>query len=264
MLSPSDPHRGAGMDAAEATTDDDRGEGDFAVVLSGPKDATVVVVGQAIAPRAALVRCADVVTDTTAGFARYTDDPSDLLELANAALNSVSIGRATAICAAFDPRTRRLRWASAGHGPRALPDGGRLVATPRGVALGVSEEAQLDAGEHHLLPGTGLLLASGDLPDTMWQTGSHGTVAASGRRTRMAVRALQGGTAQVVADGIADAILPGAHARRLRVVVLQCSADAARPSRGDAKRERQLAATARRPAALAAGPDTWRVAPVGE
>jgi serine phosphatase RsbU (regulator of sigma subunit) len=75
-------------------------------------------------------RRATFVRTALATFARFTDDPARLLELANQSLIE-KVGTTsefvTAVCAVFDPDTGSVSWASAGHPvPRALDTGKRI------------------------------------------------------------------------------------------------------------------------------------------
>jgi serine phosphatase RsbU (regulator of sigma subunit)/PAS domain-containing protein len=56
---------------------------------------------------------------------------------------------ATAVCALYDPDTRVMRWARAGHPPPVLVHEGRATALPllRGVLLGAVSEAAYEEGE---------------------------------------------------------------------------------------------------------------------
>ncbi|MCS7479469.1 SpoIIE family protein phosphatase [Umezawaea endophytica] len=67
---------------------------------------------------------------------------------------------ATAVCGLYDPDTRVLRWARAGHLPPVLVRGGRASTLPmlRGVMLGALAEAEYEEGRVELRPGDTLLL----------------------------------------------------------------------------------------------------------
>ncbi|QFZ19158.1 SpoIIE family protein phosphatase [Saccharothrix syringae] len=67
---------------------------------------------------------------------------------------------ATAVCALYDPETRVLRWARAGHPPPVLVRRGTATALtgPRGVMLGAISEAGYDEDELVLAPEDTLLL----------------------------------------------------------------------------------------------------------
>ncbi|MGV9411658.1 SpoIIE family protein phosphatase [Nocardia sp. NPDC003693] len=67
---------------------------------------------------------------------------------------------ATAVCGLYDPQTRVLRWARAGHLPPVLIRRGRAVNLPelRGMILGALAETSYEEGEVRLEPGDTLLL----------------------------------------------------------------------------------------------------------
>ncbi len=240
MQNPRDPQRGAGMEVAEAATShEDATAGDFAVILPATREATVVVVGRAFAEDGRAERVAALVIETVTSFARYSSDPHELLTLANAAVladDPASATGATATCAAYDPRSRGLRWASAGLPPRSVHDGRRLTADSGSAHLGVSGAPVLLTGVQHLDAGTGLLLASGDLG------GTHPS--SDETRVLASVRALRAGPALGLAHGIAQAVTGEARVAgaTLRVIVLRGVDAVPAPSPGAARRERQLAA----------------------
>ena len=67
---------------------------------------------------------------------------------------------ATAVCALYDPDTRVLRWARAGHPPPVLIRDREAVALPlvRGIMLGATAEATYEEGQVELESGNTLLL----------------------------------------------------------------------------------------------------------
>ncbi len=67
---------------------------------------------------------------------------------------------ATAVCVLYDPATRMLRWARAGHPPPVLVREGRATALPslHGVMLGALAETDYEEGELSLRPDDTLLL----------------------------------------------------------------------------------------------------------
>ena len=67
---------------------------------------------------------------------------------------------ATAVCALYDPETRVLRWARAGHLPPVLVRRGQAQALPlvKGILLGAIAEAHYQEGEVQLQPDDTLLI----------------------------------------------------------------------------------------------------------
>ena len=91
------------------------------------------------------------------GLAVTGADPATLLAWLNSAAFHLAGVIATAICGIYDPLTRTLRWARAGHlPPLIVRDGvGRISPVPVGMLLG----AQADAGYQEAT----LTLALGDI-----------------------------------------------------------------------------------------------------
>nr|WP_073502437.1 SpoIIE family protein phosphatase [Actinacidiphila paucisporea] len=67
---------------------------------------------------------------------------------------------ATAICGLYDPPTRTLRWARAGHLPPLLLHGGRAINLPmiRGILLGAVDNGVYEEAQVQLQPGDTLLM----------------------------------------------------------------------------------------------------------
>jgi serine phosphatase RsbU (regulator of sigma subunit) len=117
--------------------------GDFYLVTDGPDGSTTVVVGDVVGHGLEAARVAAYVRATLATFARFTDDPGQLLQLADAALaerGSPDTAFVTAVCMVIRPGGE-LRWAAAGHpapwyldSADPLADG--VVGVPLGVGLG--------------------------------------------------------------------------------------------------------------------------------
>lgn len=95
------------------------------------------------------------------GLAVTGPDPGRLLALLNnvsAELTNGVLG--TAVCAVYDPPSRTLRWARAGHLPIILVRAGRArqLQQPKGVLLGASADADYGEATTTLEPGDALLL----------------------------------------------------------------------------------------------------------
>jgi serine phosphatase RsbU (regulator of sigma subunit) len=135
--------------------------GDFFLVAPGPRDATVVVVGDVAgkglhaAKRAAYVRMA------FAAAAPFQDDPCKLLELANSNLierAGVSDIFVTAACVVIRPRDKKISWALAGHPPPLVLGGGQtLDHVQPSYPLGIGEDIDCESGEADLVPGSGFV-----------------------------------------------------------------------------------------------------------
>ncbi len=135
--------------------------GDFFLVAPGPRDATVVVIGDVAgkglhaAKRAAYVRMA------FAAAAPFQDNPCKLLELANSNLierAGVSDIFVTAACFVVKPSENSMTWALAGHPPALLlADGQLLNKTQAAFPLGIGEDIDCTLGEAPLDPGNGFV-----------------------------------------------------------------------------------------------------------
>ena len=143
--------------------------GDFYLVAEGPRDSTVLVVGDVVGHGLDAARRAAFARTTFATTAPFSDDPGRLLSWANTAL----IERAgttnlfiTAACVTYLPSARRLRWAYAGHPPAlSLDDGQELVATRQGTPLGVRADPGCTEGARQIKAGEGVLLYTDGLTE---------------------------------------------------------------------------------------------------
>ncbi len=98
--------------------------------------------------------------------------PAALLSWLNQAAYHLTTDMATAICGRYDPKTRVLRWARAGHLPPVLVRGGRAapLAEPPGPLLGALATAEYAEESTTLLPGDMLLLFTDGLVERRQQT----------------------------------------------------------------------------------------------
>jgi serine phosphatase RsbU (regulator of sigma subunit) len=149
--------------------------GDFFLVAPGPRDATIVVVGDVAgkglhaAKRAAYVRMA------FAAAAPFQDDPCKLLELANSNL----IERAgasdifvTAACLVVKPREGKVSWALAGHPPPLLlGEISTLQWIQPSYPLGIGDDIDCESGEVDLVPGVGFVAYTDGLIEARRQGG---------------------------------------------------------------------------------------------
>ncbi|MEA2495124.1 MAG: hypothetical protein QOJ29_3035 [Thermoleophilaceae bacterium] len=182
-LTPPDLPKRPGLDLAAAflPAAAEQVSGDFYLATGGPRDSTVLVVGDVVGHGLDAARRGSFVRTAFIAVAPYSDDPCQLLEWANAAL----IERAgtdglfvTAACVTYLPGERRLRWAYAGH-PEArwLDDGGPLVAPTHGMPLGINETLGCVEGSCQLAPGAGLLLYTDGLTEARHSGKLFGTEA---------------------------------------------------------------------------------------
>ncbi|MFJ8957747.1 SpoIIE family protein phosphatase [Lentzea sp. NPDC102401] len=95
------------------------------------------------------------------GLAATGAGPSQLLQWLNLVAHHLADNIiATAICGIYDPLTRILRWARAGHLPPVLIRNGQseFLPTLRGLLLGAMTDVSYEEGELTLEPGDTLLL----------------------------------------------------------------------------------------------------------
>ena len=135
--------------------------GDFFLVTDGPKDTTIVVVGDVSGKGIAAAQCAAFVRTSIATFARYTNSPSRLLELANSALAERGHDfemLVTAACAVVDTVAETVTWSLAGHPPPLTLDAGRPVSVRPGLPLGLEPELRAPEAVVPLGRGDGFVL----------------------------------------------------------------------------------------------------------
>jgi serine phosphatase RsbU (regulator of sigma subunit) len=121
LTPPELPQRlGLGLAAAFLPAASELVSGDFYLVAEGPRDSTVLVVGDVVGHGVQAGRRAAFVRTAFAATAPFSDDPARLLSWANTALTErTGTGSefVTAACVTFLPRERLVRWAYAGHPP---------------------------------------------------------------------------------------------------------------------------------------------------
>ncbi|MEU8626454.1 SpoIIE family protein phosphatase [Streptomyces sp. NPDC048669] len=103
------------------------------------------------------------------GMAVAGIDPGALMGHLNQLLEtSIQPALGSAVCCRFDPETRTLDWAQAGHpAPLLFRDGtGRPLRQPDGVLLGAASGVAYEQDEAHLLPGDVLVLHTDGLART--------------------------------------------------------------------------------------------------
>jgi serine phosphatase RsbU (regulator of sigma subunit) len=170
-LTPSALPRLRGVDAGAAFTPSEYGvSGDFYLLTNCPGDSTIAVVGDVVGhgPKAALL--ATFVRARLAAFAVNSDDPAEILSLANSALierHGPDEGIVSAICLRYRPEDSSVCWARAGHPPPLrLPDLGELHADGETLLLGVRDNLELSAAEVQLTtPDDGVFVYTDGVTD---------------------------------------------------------------------------------------------------
>ena len=152
--------------------------GDFFFVGDGPNRTTVVAVGDVVGNGLQAVRRSAFTRTALASVAPFSDDPCQLLQWVNVALVE-RIGESaefvTAACATYDPDSRLLRLASAGHHPALRLDSGAELAGERtGGALGLAREIDCSTDAHRLEDGDGVLLYTDGLTEARGERTRYG------------------------------------------------------------------------------------------
>ena len=170
-LTPADLPERPGLDLAAAflPAAAEQVSGDFYLVAEGPRESTVLVVGDVMGHGLQAGRRAAFVRTAFAATAPFSDDPCQLLSWANTALverAGTSSEFVTAACVTYLPGERLLRWAYAGHPPALwLEDGRELAAPEQGTPLGVRADPGSAEGSLRSEGPTGILLYTDGLTE---------------------------------------------------------------------------------------------------
>ena len=153
--------------------------GDFFFVGDGPRGTVVAVVGDVVGKGLQAARRSAFTRTALASVAAFSDDPCRLLQWVNVALVE-RIGESaefvTAACVTYDPGTRVLRFASAGHPPALrLESGDELTAARTGAALGLTREVDCRESAEQLGAGDGVLLYTDGLVEARGVGSRYGT-----------------------------------------------------------------------------------------
>ena len=169
-LTPSELPQRPGLQLAAAFLPaDDQVSGDFYLVAEGPRDSTVLVIGDVVGHGLKAGRRAAFVRTAFAAIAPFSDDPCRLLSWANTALvdrAGTSSDFVTAGCVTYLPNEQLLRFAYAGHPPALLMKDGHELAAPRqGIPLGIRTDPEYVQGSLASAEHTGVLLYTDGLTE---------------------------------------------------------------------------------------------------
>jgi serine phosphatase RsbU (regulator of sigma subunit) len=134
--------------------------GDWYDALQLPDGELLFVVGDIAGHGIEAVTGMVAARNALRGLAATGADPGDLLGKLNYAACLFTEGiTGTVICARYNPRTRMLRWARAGHLPPVLVRGNRadVQPMPEGMLLGVELDAEYEQVMLQLMTGDTLL-----------------------------------------------------------------------------------------------------------
>ena len=164
MAQDEPPVAAAGVDVAVRYRPAEEGHlvgGDWYDVLTLPNDDLLLVVGDITGHGIDAVTGMIAARNALRGLAATGAGPAELLGHLNYAACHLTEGIAgTVVCGQYEPATRMLRWARAGHLPPVLVrDGaGRALPLPEGVLLGLDPTAQYEEASTQLRVGDTLLL----------------------------------------------------------------------------------------------------------
>ncbi|AOT57331.1 MULTISPECIES: PP2C family protein-serine/threonine phosphatase [Streptomyces] len=139
--------------------------GDWYDVLALPGGGTLLAVGDLAGHGVSATASTAALLGALRGLAVAGIAPGALLGHLNALLEAAAQpALGTALCCRYDPASRTLAWAQAGHpAPLLFRDGtGRVLDRPEGVPLGATASgAAYEQAEARLLPGDLLVLRTG-------------------------------------------------------------------------------------------------------
>ena len=164
MAQDEPPVAAAGVDVAVRYRPAEAGHlvgGDWYDVLPLPNEDLLLVVGDITGHGIDAVTGMIAARNALRGLAATGAGPAELLGHLNYAACHLTEGIAgTVVCGQYEPKTRMLRWARAGHLPPVLVrDGaGRALPLPEGVLLGLDPTAQYEEASTQLRVGDTLLL----------------------------------------------------------------------------------------------------------
>ena len=158
------PVEAAGIDVAVRYRPAGQGHlvgGDWYDTLLLPGNEVLLVVGDVAGHGIDAVTGMVAARNSLRGLAITGAGPADLLRMLNGVMCHLTAGVVgTVVCGLYNPETRVLRWARAGHLPPVLlrPGTGRELPLPGGVLLGMAPDADYEEATLSLEPGDTLLL----------------------------------------------------------------------------------------------------------
>jgi PAS domain-containing protein len=158
------PVEAAGIDVAVRYRPAGQGHlvgGDWYDTLLLPDNEVLLVVGDVAGHGIDAVTGMVAARNSLRGLAITGAGPADLLRMLNGVMCHLTSGVVgTVVCGRYDPETRMLRWARAGHLPPILVRGGsaRALPLPGGVLLGMDPDADYEEATQALEPGDTMLL----------------------------------------------------------------------------------------------------------
>ena len=195
------------VDAGAAFVPSELGvSGDFYLLTNGPDGSAVAVVGDVVGHGPEAARLATFVRARFAALAASTDDPAELLTLANAALVDRP-GRhdelVSAVCVRLRPGEETVCWARAGHPPPLrLPSMDELPADGSTFLLGAEAGLELENTESSIAGSDGLVVYTDGATDVRRGRETLGLEGLTG-----VLAPLSGLTARTIASEVERSIL---------------------------------------------------------
>ncbi|MGA9835588.1 MAG: SpoIIE family protein phosphatase, partial [Trebonia sp.] len=158
------PVEAAGIDVAVRYRPAGQGHlvgGDWYDTLLLPTNDVLLVVGDVAGHGIDAVTGMVAARNSLRGLAITGTGPAELLGMLNGVVCHLTSGVVgTVVCGLYNPETRVLRWARAGHLPPVLVRAGtaRELPLPGGVLLGMDPDASYEEAVQSLEPGDTLLL----------------------------------------------------------------------------------------------------------
>jgi len=212
-LSPPAPEPRPGLQLATCYLPAQDGvAGDFYLVTSGMDDSTVIAIGDVAGRGLEAAKRAWFVRTVLASSAGFTEDPGEMLDLANYSLIEESGASAlfvTAACIVFRPEDRSIRWSVAGHdSPILLDEAKPLPNRPTaGVPLGIEDSTGCATAASSLSFGSGLLLYTDGVIEARSSNGAGGDGLFGERRLERIVAEMRGEDPVAVVERIRDEVL---------------------------------------------------------
>jgi serine phosphatase RsbU (regulator of sigma subunit) len=212
-LSPPSPEARPGLQLATCYLPAQDGvAGDFYLVTKGVNDSTVIAIGDVAGRGLEAAKRAWFVRTVLASSADFTEDPGEMLDLANYSLieeSGASSLFVTAACIVFHPEDCSIRWSVAGHeSPILLDEAKPLPDQTHGVPLGIEDSTGCATATSTLADGSGLLLFTDGVTEAR---SGNGAAAGNGlfgeRRLTGLVAEMQGTEPAEVIERIRDEVL---------------------------------------------------------
>jgi sigma-B regulation protein RsbU (phosphoserine phosphatase) len=212
-LSPPAPEPRPGLDLATCYLPAQDGvAGDFYLVTQGMDDCTVIAIGDVAGRGLEAAKRAWFVRTVLASSADFTEDPGEMLDLANYSLieeSGISSLFVTAACMVFRPGDQSIRWSVAGHdSPILLDDARPLPNRPiAGVPLGIEDTTGCATVASSLDFGSGLLLYTDGVIEARSGNGTGGDGLFGEKRLARLVAEMRGKAPNAVVERIRDEVL---------------------------------------------------------